>query len=140
MLQILSHGSQKERQNLKGRSGCTFWLILQKTLAAFSRRKLKVSQIWSTHQSKALIFYFGIKIVGVGFLKILWETDKLNFTSSNLVCICTHPKFQNIKFSLSVFDKIFKNPAQNFFHAKIENYRFRLMGWSYLDHFKKAAK
>ena len=54
----------------------------------------------------------------VGFLKILWETDKVNFTSSNLVCVYTHPKFQNMKFSLSVFDKIFKNPTQNFFMPK----------------------
>ena len=51
----------------------------------------------------------------VGFLKILWETDKVHFTSSNLMCVYTHPKFQNMKFSLSVFDKIFKNPTQNFF-------------------------
>ena len=43
----------------------------------------------------------------VGFLKILWETDKVHFTSSNLVCVYTHPKFQNMKFSLSVFDKMF---------------------------------
>ena len=103
-----------ERRNSKGRSGHTFWLILQKTFAAFSHRKLKVAQIWSTHQSKALIFYFGIKKFGVGFLKILWETDKVHFTSSNLVCVYTHPKFQNMKFSLSVFDKIFKNPTQIF--------------------------
>ena len=27
----------------------------------FEHRKLKVAQIWSSHQSKALIFYFGIK-------------------------------------------------------------------------------
>ena len=59
------------------------------------------------------------------FLKILWETDKLNFMSSNLVCVYTHPKFQNMKFSLSVFDKIFKYPTQK---KKIENKSFRLMG------------
>ena len=56
-----------------------------------------------------------MKKFGVGFLKILWETDKVNFASSNLVCVYTHPKFQNMKFSLSVFDKIFKNPTQKFF-------------------------
>ena len=54
-----------------------------------------------------------MKKFGVGFLKILWETDKVHFTSSNLVCVYTHPKFQNMKFSLSVFDKILKNPTQN---------------------------
>ena len=127
--------SQLERRNSKGRSGYTFWLILQKTFAAFSHRKLKVAQIWSTHQSKALIFFFGMKKFGVGFLKILWETDKVHFTSSNLVCVYTHPKFQNMKFSLSVSEKMFKNPTQNFFYAKIENQSFRLMGWSYLYHF-----
>ena len=127
--------SYLDRWNSKGRSGYTFWLILQKTFAAFSHRKLKVAQIWSTHQSKALIFYFGMKKFGVGFLKILWETDKVHFTSSNLVCVYTHPEFQNMKFSLSVFDKIFKNPTQNVFYAKIENQSFRLMGWSNLCHF-----
>ena len=47
-----------ERRNSKGRSGYTFCLILQKT---FAHRKLKVAQIWSAHQSKAVIFYFVIK-------------------------------------------------------------------------------
>ena len=87
----------------------------KKNFATFSQRKLKMAQIWSTHQSKALIFSFGMKKFGVGFLKILWETYKAHFTSSNLVCIYTHPKFQNMKFSLSAFDKIFKNPTQNCF-------------------------
>ena len=36
---------QIERRNSKGRSGYTFWLILQKTFAAFSQRKLKVAEI-----------------------------------------------------------------------------------------------
>ena len=48
-------------------------------------------------------------------MKILWERDKVHFTSSNLVCVYTHPKFQNMKFSLSIFDKIFKNPTHKFF-------------------------
>ena len=29
--------------------------------AAFLHRKVKVAQIWSAHQSKALIFYFGMR-------------------------------------------------------------------------------
>ena len=58
------------------------------------------------------------KQFGVRFLKILWETDKVHFTSSNLVCVYTHPKFQNMKFSLYVFDKIFKIPTPNFLYAK----------------------
>jgi hypothetical protein len=40
-----------------------------------------------------------MKKCGVGFLKILWETDKALSTSSNLVCVYTHPKFQNMKFN-----------------------------------------
>ena len=61
------------------------------------------------------------------FLKILWKTDKVNFTSSNLMCVYTHSKFQNIKFSWSVSHKIFKNRTQNVFsHAKIENQRFQI--------------
>jgi hypothetical protein len=76
-----------ERRNTKGRSGYTFWLILQKTFSAFSHRKLKVVQIWSTHQSKALIFYYGIKNIWIGFLKTLSKTDKLNFIFWNLGCV-----------------------------------------------------
>jgi len=48
----------------------------------------------------------------------LWKTDKVNFTRSNLMCVYTHSKFQNMKFSLSVSHKSFKNWTQNFFHAK----------------------
>ena len=89
----------------------------------------KVKSGTDSHQSKTLIFYFGIKKFGVGFLKILWETDKVHFTSSNLVCVYTHPKFQNMKFSLSVFDKIFKNPTQNFFYVKNRKSEFSIDGW-----------
>ena len=60
------------------------------------------------HQSKALIFYSGVKKFGADFLKSLWEADKVYFTSSNLMCVYTHLKFQNMKFSLSVFDKKFQ--------------------------------
>ena len=56
-------------------------------------------------------FVFWHKKFGVGFLKILWETDKVYFTSLNLMCVYTHPKLQNMKFSLSTFDKIFNNPT-----------------------------
>ena len=77
-------------------------------------------------ESSDFLFWHGK--FGIGFLKISWKTDKVHFTSSNLMCVYTHPKFQNMKFSLSVFDKIFKNPTQNFLYAKIENQSFRLMG------------
>ena len=109
---------QIERRNSKGRSGYTFGLILQKTFAVFSHQKLKVAQIWSTHQSKALIFYFGMKKFWVGFLKILWETDKLNFIFWNLRCVYTLTKFELVKCTLSISHKIFKNPVQNFFRTK----------------------
>ena len=58
-----------------------------------------------------------------------------NISRVQIWCVYRHPKFQNMKFSLSVFDKIFKNQIRKFFHAKIENQSFRLMGWSYLCHF-----
>ena len=66
-----------------------------------------------------------MKTLEVGFLKILWETDKVHFTSSNLVCVYTHHKFQNMKFSLSVFDKILKIPIQNVFFSSISISLFR---------------
>ena len=68
---------------------------------------------------------------------LFWHKKILNWIFENFVenrqstfhklkfSVClhtqTHPKFQNMKFSLSVFDKIFKNPIQNFFNDKIEN-------------------
>ena len=58
----------------------------------------------------------------------LWETDKVHFTSSNLVCVYTHPKFQNIKLSLSVFDKILKNPTPNIFLCQNRNSELSIDG------------
>ena len=78
-------------RNSKGRSadqGTLFHLFYKNIFAAFSHRKLKVAQIWSTHQSKALIFYSGIKNkIWVWVLKILSKTDKLNFIFWNLGCV-----------------------------------------------------
>ena len=62
----------------------------------------------------------------IRFLKILWETDKVHFTSSNLICVYTHPQSQNMKFSLCVSHKIFKHPTP--IHVKIQNQSFRLIG------------
>ena len=109
---------QIERRNSKGRSGYTFWLILQKPFAAFSHRQLKVIQIWSTHQSKALTFYFDMKNFFNLIFENFWKTDKVNFTDSNLMCVYTHSKFQNMKVSLSVSHKIFKSRIQKFFMLK----------------------
>ena len=118
-----------ERWNSKGRSGYSFDSIYKIYFAAFLHRSLfVVIQIWLTHQSKALIFYFGMKNFFNLIFENLWKTDKLNFTSSNLMCVYTHSKFQNMKFSLSVFHKTFKNQIKKVFHAKIENLSFWLMG------------
>ena len=61
------------------------------------------------------------KVEKTYFLKI-FKTDKVHFTSLNLVYVYTHPKFQNMKFTLSLFDKIFKTQTQNFFYARIEHH------------------
>ena len=53
------------------------------------------------------------------------------------MCVNTHTKFELVKYILSVFDKIFKNPTQNFFYAKIEilwrdffpKKSFTVVGW-----------
>ena len=75
----------------KGRSGYTFWLILQKTFAAFSHRKIKVAQIWSTHQSKALIFYFGInKILSWIFENFVKNRQTKFHVLKFRVCVNTH--------------------------------------------------
>ena len=88
----------------------------KKLLSLFSNRKLKVAQIWSDHRSTYLIFYFGLKKFGVGFLKILWETDKLHFTSSNWVCVYKPNEFQNMKFSLYMcFRQNFQKSKSQFF-------------------------
>ena len=118
-----------ERQNSKGRSGYSFDSIYKIYFAAFLHRRFEVIQIWLTHQLKALIFNFGMKnFFNQLIFENLWKADKVNFTSLNLMCVYTHSKFQNMKFSLSVSHKTFKNWIQNFFHAKIENQSLRLMG------------
>jgi hypothetical protein len=124
-----------ERWNSKSRSGYSFDSIYKIYFAAFLHQRFEVIQIWWTHQSKALIFSFGMKNFFNLIFENLWKTDKVNFADSNLMCVYTHSKFQNKKLSLSVSHKTFKNWTQNFFHAKIENQNFWLMG-SYLDHFK----
>jgi hypothetical protein len=59
-------------------------------------------------------------------LKILWETDKLNFMNSNLECVQTHSKFQPMKFSLSIFHKIYKIWNQFFLMWK---FKIRAFDW-----------
>ena len=98
-----------ERRNSKVRSGYSFDSIYKIYFAAFLHRSFVVIQIWLTHQSKALIFQFGTKNFFNLIFENFWKTDKVNFTSSNLMCVYTHSKYQNMKFSLSVFHKTFKN-------------------------------
>ena len=55
------------------------------------------------------------------------ETDKVHFTSSNLVCACvfTHTLNFKIRNLLCLFStKFSKFPTQNFFNVKIENRSF----------------
>ena len=52
-----------EMWNLKGRSGYSFDSIYKIYFASFLHRRFEVIQIWFTHQSTALIFYFGMKKV-----------------------------------------------------------------------------
>ena len=52
-----------ESWNSKGRSVYSFDSIYKIYFAAFLHRSFEVIQIWSTHKSKALIFYFGMKKV-----------------------------------------------------------------------------
>ena len=66
------------------------------------------------------------------FSKFYGKRIKWDFTCSNLVCVYTHSKFQNMKFNFPVSHKNFKNSTQIFFHTKIENQSFRLMCWSYM--------
>ena len=67
-----------------------FWLILQKTFAAFSQRKLKVAQIWSTHQSKALIFYLAWKNVELNFENFVENRQPKFHILKFRVCVNTH--------------------------------------------------
>ena len=69
-LQIFSCQNRKSELSIDG-------LIISVPLLTFG----------ATHQSKALIFYFGMKKCWVGFLKILSKTDKLNFIFWNLGCV-----------------------------------------------------
>ena len=109
----LGRNVQVERWNSKGRSGYSFDWIYKFYFVVFL-----VIQVWLTHQSKALIFYFGMKNFFNLIFENLWKTDKMNFTSSNLMCVYTHSKFQNKKSSLSVSHKTFKNWTQKLFSCQ----------------------
>ena len=80
-----------ERRNSQGRSGYTFWLILQKQFCHFLTPKGKsgTDMINPLIESSDFLFWHK-KTFWVRFLKILWETDKLNFIFWNLGCVKTH--------------------------------------------------
>ena len=66
-------------------------IILQTTFATFSHWKLKVVQIWSAHQSKALIFYFGIKKILSRIFENFVENRQTKFHILKFtVCVNTH--------------------------------------------------
>ena len=87
-----------------------------------------------THQSKSLIFYFGMKKFRSRVFEDFVENTQTKFHILKFR-VCVNTKFELVKCALSVFDKIFKKPTQKFFYTKIWNQSFRLMGWSYLCHF-----
>ena len=121
-----------ETRNSKGRSGSDFYWFLKIYFDAFSHPSPGEMQIWLTHQSKAIILFFDTEKFLSPVFEIFRETDKVNFTNSNLMCVYTHIKFQNMKFCLSVSHKISKKRTQKYFCVKIENHSFRLMGYSYI--------
>ena len=97
--------------------------FLKKTFVAISDWKSNVAQIWSTHQSKALIFYFDMK-------KILSRIFK-NFVGNR------QTKFHVLKFRVCVSTHYiwtryihFVNFPQNF--QKIES---KFFSWVYRMHF-----
>ena len=79
-------------------------------------------------ESSDFLFWHEKKILSWIFENFVGNRQSTFHEFKFSVCLHTHPKFQNMKFSLSIFDKIFKNPTQNVFYDKIENQSFRLMG------------
>ena len=97
-----------KRWNWKGRSGYSFNSIYKIYFAAFLHRSFEVIQIWLTHQSKAMIFYFGMKSFFNLIFENLWKTDKLNFIFWNLECVCKHTLNLNLWNSLCLFSTNFQ--------------------------------
>ena len=125
--------------NSKGRSGYTFLLILQKNFCRFLTPKVKsaTDMINPSIESFDFLFWHKKKF-WVGFLKILSKTDKPNFIFWNLGCVYTH-KIWTREMYFACFPQNFQKSDFKFFHAKIENQSFRLMGWSYLYHFQLSV-
>ena len=102
LLPIFNFGKQKiERWNSKGRSGYTFWLIFTKNVCRFRTPKVKSGTDMISPSIESSDFLF-------------WHEKICSRIFENFVGN-RQSTFHILKFSLSVFDKIFKNPTQNFF-------------------------
>ena len=79
-----------EMRNSKGRSGYSFDQFFIKLIFPLSlRNSLKRHRYDEPINRKLWISILAQKNVWVHFLKILWETDKVNFINSNLMCVYT---------------------------------------------------
>ena len=107
-----------------------FWLLLQNLFCRFLTSKLwsDLDMINPSIESSDFLFWHVKNFLSLIF-ENLCETDKVISTSSNLMCIYTHSKFQNMEFSLSVSHKIFKIWVTFFLMSKYtENQSLQLMG------------
>ena len=96
-----------------------FWLNLKNLFCRFLTSKLwnHPDMINPSIKSYDFLFWHEKTFFNLIF-ENLWKTDKVNFTSSNLMCVYTHSKFQNMKFSLSVSHQIFKNQIKKVFSCQ----------------------
>ena len=84
-----------------------FWLILQNLFCRFLTEYLSTDSdmIYPVNRKLSIATR---KQFSVDFLKITWETEKENFTTSNFMRVYKYFEFQNVKFPLSVSHIIFK--------------------------------
>ena len=77
-----------------------FWLIFQNLFCRWHTSKLwsDPDMINPSIESSDFLFWRVKKFFRLIF-ENLWKTEKVNFTISNLMCVYTHSKFQNMKFS-----------------------------------------
>ena len=70
---------------------------------------------------EALIFYFDMRKKLIAEFVNFMGNRQQNFIGWHLECVYIHSKFEFVKFSLSVFHKIYKFCNQFFSHVKVEN-------------------
>ena len=135
-----------ERRNSKVRSGYIFWLILQKTFAAFwltPKVKSDTDMINPSIESSDFLFWHE-KILSWVFEDFVKNRQTKFHILKFRVCVNTHTKFELVKCTLSISHTIFKNPTPNFFMPKE---KIRAFDW-WVDHIcvtfnfqcEKAAK